>query len=86
MEYVTIKQMPAEMRPRERLEQAGPGVLSHQELIAIMLSTGTVVGAKTYTAIDLATQLLAKFESLKGVAQADFKQLQEIIFLEGLND
>ena len=78
MEYVTIKQMPAEVRPRERLEQAGPGVLSHQELIAIMLSTGTVVGAKTYTAIDLATQLLAKFESLKGVAQADFKQLQEI--------
>jgi DNA repair protein RadC len=78
MDYLTIKEMPEDARPRERLERAGPGSLSNQELIAIILSTGAVTGGQKYTAIDLATQLLAKFESLKGVAQADFAQLQEV--------
>lgn len=79
MEYLTIKEMPADARPRERLEHSGPGVLSNQELLAITLSTGVVIkGGKKYTAIDLAVKLLKEFDSLKGIAQADFAQLTEV--------
>ncbi len=70
--------MPEDARPRERLERSGPGTLSNQELLAITLSTGVVTGGKKYTAIDLATHLLKEFDSLKGVAQADFAQLMEV--------
>ena len=78
MEYLTIKEMPEDARPRERLERSGPGSLSNQELLAITLSTGVVKDGQKYTAIDLAMQLLRHFESLKGVAQADFAQLTEV--------
>ncbi len=78
MDYLTIKEMPEESRPRERLERSGSGALSNQELLAITLTTGSVTGGKKYTAIDLATQLLKRYESLKGVAQADFAQLTEV--------
>ena len=78
MEYLTIKDMPEDARPRERLERWGPGSLSHQELLAILLRTGSNADGKKYTAIDLATHLLTHFASLKGIAQADFAELQQI--------
>jgi DNA repair protein RadC len=78
MEYLTIKDMPEDARPRERLAHWGPSSLSNQELLAIILSTGSTVGGQKYTAIDLATHLLKDFESLKGIAQADFVELQQI--------
>lgn len=79
MEYLTIKDMPEDARPRERLERWGAGSLSNQELLAILLRTGAKADGKKYTAIDLATHLLKDFESLKGVAQADFVELQQIL-------
>ncbi len=78
MDYLTIKEMPEDARPRERLERSGSGVLSNQELLAITLSTGSTTKDKKYTAIDLATHLLKQFDSLKGVAQADFVQLTAV--------
>ncbi len=78
MEYLTIKEMPEDARPRERLERSGPEVLSNQELLAITISTGVVSGKIKCTAIDLATNLLKEFDSLKGIAQTDFKQLIEV--------
>jgi DNA repair protein RadC len=78
MEYLSIKKMPVDARPRERLEQFGVGSLSNQELLAIILATGSVTGGQKYTAIDLATQLLKQFENLKGLAQADFAQLLDV--------
>ncbi|HEY4488916.1 MAG TPA: DNA repair protein RadC [Candidatus Paceibacterota bacterium] len=36
-----VRDLPAEMRPRERLLQQGPGALSVQELLAIIFVTGT---------------------------------------------
>ncbi len=78
MEYLTIKEMPEDTRPRERLEHFGTGALSNQELIAITVSTGVVKDGRKYTAIDLATQLLNHFDGLKGVAQADFAQLKDV--------
>ena len=78
MEYLTIKEMPEDARPRERLEHFGPGALSNQELLAITISTGIVKDGQKYTAIDLATQVLNHFDGLKGVAQADFPQLKGV--------
>jgi hypothetical protein len=37
----TIKEMPESERPRERMQQEGPHVLSNAELIGIILSSGT---------------------------------------------
>ena len=78
MDYLTIKEMPEDARPRERLERWGSGSLSNQELLAILLRTGSASDGRKYTAIDLATHLLKDFESLKGVAQADFIELQKM--------
>jgi DNA repair protein RadC len=76
MEYrLTIKEMPEDERPRERLEKVGPEALSNHELLAIILSTGYKAGGKTYTALDLANQLLNHFGSLKGLAKASFEEL-----------
>jgi len=38
---LTIKDMPSEDKPREKLTQYGPAALSVQELVAVLLSTGT---------------------------------------------
>jgi len=38
---VTIKELPAELRPRERLRSSGAGSLSTAELLALVLGTGT---------------------------------------------
>ena len=37
----TIKQLPPELRPRERLLSEGPEALSSAELLAILLGTGS---------------------------------------------
>jgi len=76
MEYhLTIKKMPEDERPRERLEAFGPEALSNHELLAIILSTGYKAGGRTYTALELANQLLNHFGSLKGLARASFEEL-----------
>jgi DNA repair protein RadC len=38
---LTIKDMPSEEQPREKLIKAGPGALSIHELLAVVLNTGT---------------------------------------------
>jgi DNA repair protein RadC len=72
VEYrLTIKEMPAELRPRERLAKEGPAGLSTAELLAIVLRTGFQAG----TAIDLAAQLLSRFNGLKGLLEASVEEL-----------
>lgn len=56
----TIKQLPKELRPRERLMREGPAGLSNAELIAILLGSGS----KGQTAMQMAQGLLAKFGGL----------------------
>ena len=53
---MSIRDWPADERPRERLLAQGAAVLSHAELIAVLLGSG-VRGA---SAIDLARRLLAE--------------------------
>ena len=39
--HITIKEMPEELRPRERLQKTGPESLSDAELLAIILGSGS---------------------------------------------
>ena len=59
-------------RPRERLRDAGPAALSNQELLAILLRTGTA----SESALTMASRLLGRFGGLIGLARASFSELQ----------
>ena len=71
MTYVTVKEMPQEERPRERLARVGPQALSSAELLAIILRTG--VGGENVLA--MAQRLLANFDGLAGMARLELTQL-----------
>lgn len=64
---MTIKDWPAEERPREKLLHRGPLALTDAELLAIFLRTGT----HGKSAVDLARDLLESFGSLKALLDAD---------------
>jgi len=86
---MSIKDWPAEERPREKLLQKGAEALTDAELLAIFLRTGI----KGKTAVDLARDLLAEFGSLqtllsadqarfcqaKGLGSAKYTQLQAVL-------
>lgn len=65
----TIKQLPADARPRERLARVGPSGLSTVELLAILLRTGV----PKKSALSLAEELLAKFGD--GLSRANIAEL-----------
>lgn len=67
----SIKSLPCEERPRERLERYGAEYLSNTELLAILLRTGS----KELSALDLAEVLLAKFRTLKNLSMAGINEL-----------
>lgn len=64
---MSIKDWPADERPREKLLAKGAEALTDAELLAIFLRTG-IVGK---TAVDLARDLLDDFGSLKALLNAD---------------
>jgi DNA repair protein RadC len=68
-----IKDLPDEARPRERLAQFGAEALRNADLIAILLRTGL----KGVSAIQVAEQLLSRFETLDRLARATLEELQE---------
>ncbi len=75
VEYRTrIRDMPSNDRPRERLLEVGASKLSEQELLAILLRTGS----DKESALALATRLLAKFGGLAGLARAGAPELCEV--------
>lgn len=63
--------VPDRERPRERLSKLGPGSLSLQELLAVLIRTGD----RNRSVLDLAGDLLAEFGSLDGLARASFTEL-----------
>jgi len=63
---VTINEWPEAERPREKLLSRGANALSDAELLAIFLRTGT----RGKTALDLARELLAHFDGLRGLLEA----------------
>jgi DNA repair protein RadC len=73
VEYRTrIKEMPENDRPRERLVALGPDALSEQELLAILLRTGS----EKENAVELAARLLSENGGLAGLARLDALDLQ----------
>jgi len=71
-----IKYWPEGERPRERLLQKGPEVLSDAELLAVVLRTGDA--ASGLSALDLALHLLARFGNLRAIDRASPAELQEV--------
>jgi DNA repair protein RadC len=69
-----IKDVPKEDRPRERLLNLGAGHLSNQELLAILLGSGT----KEESVMTLANRLLMHFEGLKLLKDATIEELTAI--------
>lgn len=67
----TMKDIPADMRPREKLLRYGPGVLSDQELLAIIIRTGS----RDANAVQLAESVLYQFRDLRGINQAELEEL-----------
>ncbi len=68
---MTVREMPSDERPRERLERYGAGALQTAELLAIILRTG-VQGENV---IDVSMRLLRDFGGLAGLMSADLPDL-----------
>lgn len=71
---IMIKDVPKEDRPRERLLSLGASFLSNQELLAILLVSGT----KSESVMDLANRVLMHFEGLKLLNDATIEELTSI--------
>lgn len=69
-----IKDMPPEMRPRERLSIHGEKNLSERELLAIIIGNGT----KNVSALDLAHRLLVHFQGLRNIREAELEELMTV--------
>jgi DNA repair protein RadC len=72
--HTTIKELPVEERPRERLIRHGAAVLSNAELLAILLRTGT----KNESAISMAYRILKQDQGLRYLVDSDPEQLSSI--------
>jgi len=72
--FKSIKEWREDERPREKLKLHGANTLSDAELLAILIRTG----AKGYSAIDAAKDLLDSYESLTNLASCDFSEFRKI--------
>lgn len=71
---ISIKDVPKEERPRERLLTLGPRHLSNQDLLAILLGSGT----KSESVMQLANRVLMHFDGLKLLTNAAIEELTAI--------
>ena len=69
-----MREMPADERPRERLEKLGAEALKDSELLAILFRSGT----KELSAIALAEAVLKEFTNIRALANASFEELKVI--------
>ncbi|MFP4017085.1 MAG: RadC family protein [Halanaerobiales bacterium] len=70
----TIKEMPADERPREKLIKYGAESLSDAELLALIIR----VGSKKRTAVELSQDIYNKFGGLKALNYLTVKELKKI--------
>lgn len=69
-----IRELPDSEKPRERLMEQGADALKDSELIAILLRTGT----KGTSAIQVAEQVIHKFDSLDALSRATIADLRQV--------
>jgi DNA repair protein RadC len=70
--HLTMKELPFDERPREKLRLRGESSLTNAELLAILLNTGV----RGETVVDVAQRLLTEFGGLVGLVRADLADLQ----------
>ncbi len=70
----TVRDLPVEERPRERLAEFGAEALSAQELLALILGRGV----RGESVMMTAQKLLSRFGSLQGVTEASLEELKQI--------
>ncbi len=71
---LTVRDIPTQGRPRERLLKFGAEVLTSEEILALILGRG-VSGRPV---LDMSRELLHKFGDLKGVINASVDELCEV--------
>lgn len=71
---VLIKDIPLDERPRERLINKGVKYLSNEELLAILLKTGT----KDYSVKDLANNILKQLDNINNLKAINMESLIKI--------
>lgn len=69
-----LKEIPKDERPRERLINYGKESLSNEELLAIILKTGT----KNISVKELASQILVKIGDIKNFSSMNYQMLRSI--------
>lgn len=69
-----MRELPQELRPRERLERQGTQALSVAELLAIILGSGT----RGNSVLDLSREILVRFGSLERLLEASVVELMQI--------
>lgn len=71
---LTLKELPAEERPRERLLSKGPAALTDAELLAIIIRDGT----RRESALDIARRLLAEAGDLRKLLETPVPELCKV--------
>lgn len=74
MNNILIKNIPIDERPRERLLSNGVDNLSNEELLSIILKTGT----KDYSAKDIAINLISKIKDISNLKNIEINSLTKI--------
>lgn len=70
----TVRDLPPDERPRERLIHRGAESLSAQEILAVILGRGV----KGESVMVTAQKLLSKFGSLRGIADSSVEELSRV--------
>ena len=70
----TVRDLPIEERPRERLQKVGVDNLSTQELLALIIEKG----GKGQSVLTLAQNLLAHFGNLNNIKNASIEELKKV--------
>lgn len=76
---MSLKDLPADARPREKLLARGPGALSDAELLALLLRTGTAGRG----VLQMAQEVLASFGGIAGLLHAGADDLKRVKGLGG---
>jgi len=75
-----LQELPSGLRPREKLLALGPKALTDAELLALLLRTGT----RGTNVLELAHQLLERFQGLSGLLGTGLDELQRVRGMGGV--
>ena len=75
----TLKQLPPELRPRERLLTAGPSALSDGELLGLLFG----IGNREKTAVELAGEVISEAGGLHGLYDVS---VHELVRVKGIGE